>query len=392
MAEHLTERNIKSLPAPASGNKLFYDDEIKGFALRVTSKGARAFVVNYYLDGKERRITIGAYPDWTVTAARARAKEIKQQVDVGADPLEKRISRREAPTVADLFKEYDAKHLPKKVERSAKDDRSMWHTYILPRLGNKKVIDLTAEDADDLHAFISQTKTVRANRVIEVLRKAINLAIRWKWCTENPCVGVHRNHEEKREYFLKPGEIERLAEALDQHPQKQSCNAIKMLLLTGARKSEVLKATWSMFDFEGGIWTKPSHHTKTKKKHVVPLSILVVDLLTAIRDNNSHPVYVFPGRVKDQPITDVKRTWTSICKMAGINEVRIHDLRHTYASLLISRKATLSVVGALLAHTQTQTTARYAHLYDDVLREATELASTAVQGDRKAESGSDGTT
>jgi len=379
MAEHLTEKLVKTLPAPIKGNKLFYDDEVKGFAVRVTHAGARSFVVNYYVHGRERRITIGSHPDWTVTSARSRAKEIKQQVDIGEDPLGQRIEDREAPTVNDLWKEYEAKHLPTKRPRSAQDDASMWKTYILPRMGFMKVGDITAQDVDGLHSWIGETKPVRANRVIEVLRKAINLSIRWQWRSDNPCTGVHRNHEEKRERYLSPTEIDNLVMALNTHPNQRSCDAIRMLLLTGARKSEVLSATWTMFDLETGVWVKPSSHTKQKKLHRVPLSEAVKDLLLYIKSDKPDPVFVFPGRVVDHPLTDVKKTWTAVCETAGIELARIHDLRHSFASILASKKLSLPIIGALLGHTQTQTTARYAHLLDDPLREATELASSAIQ-------------
>lgn len=424
MTEHLTEKLVKSLPPPAKGNRLTYDDEVKGFAVRVTAAGAKAFVVNYYINGRERRYTIGAHPDWTVTAARARAKEVKQQVDQGIDPLGKRIEDRKAPTVGDLFRAYREKHIPTKRDRSAKDDISMWETYILPRFRSEKLTDLNAEDIDDLHRAIGTTKPIRANRVVEVLSKALNLAVRWEWIDKNPAVGVQMYLEQPRKRYASPAELARVLEAMAGHPEQDSCDAIRLAILTGARKGEVFKARWQDIDLEAGTWKKASAHTKQKRDHQVPLSGAAVELLHRRKQTAKGP-WVFPGKLSpDAHLTDVKRTWEACREAAtialwrekpeaaaiidalradldrpptaeeiqaaatarkqslpgGSLDLRIHDLRHTYASMLASNKVPLQVIGALLGHTQTQTTLRYAHLYDDPLREATELASATVNG------------
>lgn len=378
MAERITDKLVKTLEPPEAGNRITYDTDLKGFGVRITAAGAKAFVLNYRSAGRERRITIGSYPDWSVMAAREEAKELKRRIDRGEDPLGKRIEAREAPTVNDLWKAYEEKHLPNKRPRSAADDRSMWQTYILPRLGSEKVADVTSEDVDALHACISETKPVRANRVIEVLKTAMNLAVRWKWRTDNPAKGVRQNIEEARERYLSPKEMAALSEAMDIHPEKTSCDAIRLLLLTGARKTEVLAASWDMFDLENSIWIKPSAHTKQKKIHRAPLSSAAVELLCRIKSENADPVYVFPGRAPGKPLTDIKRTWAALCAEAKLKNTRIHDLRHTFASLLASNNLGLPIIGALLGHTQAQTTQRYAHLFDNPLRAAADTVGTTI--------------
>ncbi|AWJ94826.1 integrase (plasmid) [Azospirillum baldaniorum] len=380
MAERITDKLVKALEPPETGNRITYDSEVKGFGVRVTAAGAKAFILNYRVAGRERRLTIGSYPDWSAAAAREEAKDLKRRVDQGQDPLSKRIEERTAPTVNDLWKAYEEHHLPNKRPRSAADDRSMWQTYILPRLGSEKVADITAQDVDALHAWISQTKPVRANRVIEVLKTAMFLAIRWKWRSDNPVSGVRRNHEDKRERYLSPKEMVALSEALEAHSEKASCDAIRLMLLTGARKTEVLAAKWSMFDLDEGVWVKPSAHTKQKKTHRVPLSSAAVELLRRIKAEGADPVFVFPGRVAGKPLGDIKRTWAVLCAKAELKNVRIHDLRHTFASVLASNNLGLPIIGALLGHTQAQTTQRYAHLFDDPLRAAAEAAATVVNG------------
>ena len=385
MAERLIDALVKQAPAPSRGQRLVFDTDIKGFALRVTEKGAKAFVIDYRIEGRQRRLTIGTYPAWSVAAAREEAKKLRRFIDRGEDPMAERHQARSAPTVADLWARYEAEHLPRKAERSQADERSMWAQLILPTLGKMKFVNVTHADVDALHRAITngtvakdrKPTRVRANRTIEALRAAFKLAIRWGWRPDNPASGVQRNPEEKRNRYLSREELARLSEALAAHPQRNSANAIKLLMLTGARRGEVLNATWDMFDLEAGIWVKPSAHTKQRREHRIPLSGAAVSLL---RELNAYAVgpYVFPGKTSELPLTNVKGTWAAVCKAAGLEDVRIHDLRHSFASILVSSGASLPVIGAMLGHTQVQTTARYAHLYDTPLRDAAERVSAAI--------------
>jgi integrase len=400
----LTDQAVKKALPPARGQAIFWDDEIKGFGLRVTPGGAKSFILDYRADGRQRRITIGAYPDWTAAAARDAAKTLKRDVDLGQDPMGARHDERAAATMTELWEKYEREHLTLKSDRSQVDEKSMWNNIILPRFGKMKLTLITASEIDSLHRDITNIRKtpVRANRVIEVLRKAFNLAIRWKWLKENPVTGVRRNPEEKRNRYLNKQEIAALVAALNEHKEADSANAIKLLMITGARKSEVLGATWEMFDLENGIWTKPSSHTKQRKLHRVPLSAPALRLLKEIKEESSS-VYVFPGADK-KPLQDVKRTWMTVCKKAGlvapmpkkdrkgkvvkdkngedvmelVPNVRLHDLRHSFASILVSGGASLPLIGQMLGHTQVSTTQRYAHLYDDPLRKAAEMVSDAI--------------
>jgi integrase len=302
--QRLTERLIKAVPVPtpAEGTVITYDADIPGFGIRITPNGVRSFVLNYSVRGRERRLTIGKYPAWSSTAAREEAKSLRQKIDLGVDPLQEREAEREAaaaersaPTMQDLFERYDAEHLPRKAARSASDDRSMWKNIILPRLGTKKVNAVTAADVDRLHTEVGATRPVRANRVVEVMRKGFNLAIRWGWRSDNPTSGVQRHREERRSKYLSIEEIARLSKALSETPEEASANAIRLLMLTGARRSEVLGARWDMFDLERGIWTKPSAHTKQRKEHRVPLSAPAIALLKEMRKKATGS-YLFPEK------------------------------------------------------------------------------------------------
>ncbi|CAA7626252.1 Phage integrase (fragment) [Candidatus Terasakiella magnetica] len=279
----------------------------------------------------------------------------------------------------DLWDRYKRDHLPRKAARSQADETMMWEKLVLPTLGKHKVTDVTHTDIEALHRDITTQRgtPVRANRVIEVVRRAFNLAIRWEWVEKNPASGQLRNPEEKRQRYLSPEELSRLSAALAAHHEPVSADAIRMLMLTGARKSEVLGATWEMFDLDAGVWTKPSAHTKQRKEHRVPVSANALTLLKRIRET-AEGSYVFPGKGGDQPLTDVKRSWAAVCKAADITGARIHDLRHSFASLLVSGGASLPIIGAMLGHTQVQTTQRYAHLYDEPLRAAADHVGKTI--------------
>lgn len=386
MSERLTDALAKRASAGDRPQVFFWDADVKGFGLRVTNRGAKSFILDYRIGGRQRRITIGSYPDWSVAAARTEAGNLKREVDLGRDPMGERHAERAAPTMRDLWDRYKRDHLPRKAARSQADETMMWEKLVLPILGKHKMADVTHTDIEALHRDITIQRgtPVRANRVIEVVRRAFNLAIRWEWVEKNPASGQLRNPEEKRQRYLSPEELSRLSAALEAHHEPVSADAIRMLMLTGARKSEVLGATWEMFDLDTGVWTKPSAHTKQRKEHRVPVSANAVTLLKRIKETATGP-YVFPGQSGDKPLTDpkpltdVKRSWAAVCKKAGITGARIHDLRHSFASLLASGGVSLPMIGAMLGHTQVQTTQRYAHLYDEPLRAAANHVGKAIE-------------
>lgn len=417
MAERLQEKTVKTMAGPASGNRIAYDDEVKGFGVRITAAGAKAFILNYRAAGRERRYTIGSYPDWTVSAARDRAKELKREIDNGGDPMGERHEQRAAPTMADLAQLYRDNHLPRKRPASRQNDELTLGKHILPRLGKMKVTDVRRTDAAALHRDMTKTAPIAANRCMALLSKMFAVAMAEEWRGDNPCKGIERNPENRRERYLSPAEIARLGDALALCAEKTSANAIRLLLLTGARKGETLSAKWSEFDLDAAVWIKPSAHTKTKKAHRVPLSAPALVLLSGMHaERDPACPFVFPGQVSAKPnangkrellaLTTVRKAWIGVSKTAGLAvqvekltpagkpvmdakgkpvmvweaTVRVHDLRHTYASILASAGMSLPIIGALLGHTQAATTQRYAHLMDDPLRAATERVGAVVTG------------
>ena len=218
--------------------------------------------------------------------------------------------------------------------------------------------------------------------MLALVSKMFSLAIRWQWIQHNPCVGIERNQEHKRERYLTGAEWERLTHTLANHRDQQATSIIRLLLLTGARRGEVLKARWADFDLDAGVWTKPGATTKQATTHRVPLSAPARQLLAGIPRSGE---FVFPGKGGIGHRRDLKRPWPSIKKAAGLEGVRVHDLRHSYASVLASSGQSLLVIGKLLGHTQVATTLRYAHLVDDPLRKATETAGAILGRSPSAE-------
>ncbi|TXN05916.1 tyrosine-type recombinase/integrase [Methylobacterium sp. WL64] len=385
MAQRITETLAKSAATPLAGSRtrIIYDADLKGFGLRITAAGARAFILNYRIFGRERRLTIGSYPEWSATAARRHAETLKREIDIGNDPMATRDNTRASPSITELCDLYELRHLPKKRPSSQRNDVAVIAQIVKPRLGTMKVVHLAHSDVDALHREISKRAPFRANRVIALLSKMMSLAIRWGYRADNPVTGIERNPEAHRSRYLNRDELARLAGALNGYANKNVASAVRLLLFTGARRGEVLAAMWEHFDLERGTWTKPRSNTKQKREHRVPLSSTALRLLVEMRATASGP-YVFPAKGGATHLTDIKKAWATLCKTADIADCRLHDLRHTYASYLASAGYSLPVVGALLGHTQAQTTQRYAHLLDDPLREATEKFGVLVDlGPRK---------
>jgi integrase len=381
MGERLNDRLVRELPVPVRGNIIHYDrpgkrgnDWTPGFGLRVTAAGARAFVLNYRTkDGTERRHTIGRYPTWTLLAAREEAKRLKRQIDGGGDPVVAGRELRGAPTVADLCERFRKEHIEYKRPSTARDYRSI-AKMIEAELGNKKVTSIELTDIERLHRKITSEGTpYRANRVAAVASKMFALAVRWKMRSDNPCKGVERNFEEKRERYLTEAELARLIAALNAHSNQQAGDVFRLLLWTGARSGEALAATWDQFNDEFTVWRKPAAHTKQKKTHVLPLAAPAQQLLERLyhrRVAGEDRVFPRPGTLNQQ--------WREVCRAAKLANFRIHDLRHNYASALASSGYSLPVIGKLLGHTQAATTERYAHLIDNVLAEAAATAGDVL--------------
>ena len=374
----LTDERIRKTSPPPAGARCVHDCEVPGFAARITARGVVAFVLSYRIHGRQRRYTIGGWPEWSVKEARDRAIELRRQIRDGQDPLARKALDRAAPLVTDLAERYLADYAePNNRPSSIRNNRQMLDGIIRPNLGRIPVAAVTKVDIERLHRSLHATP-YRANRVLALLSKMFSLAIEWGMRPDNPALGIARCPEQRREKWLRTDELERLVATLREHPDQQAANAIRLLLYTGARKREVLDATWGQFDVDRGTWMKPSAHTKQKRTEFVPLSEAALRVLRAMK-REAESDFLFPGRIEGQPLENLRKAWTEVCESAALTGVRIHDLRHTYASHLVSSGVPLAIVGKLLGHTQSRTTERYAHLADEVLRKATNRFSRAVE-------------
>ena len=373
--QKLTKSVVESLTC-GSEEFVIWDSALPGFGIRVKPSNVKSYVVQYRnrKTGASRRKTIGQHgPLLTFHKAKERARIVLADALKGNDPVADDRTVRDAPTMRQLAADYLEQHaVPKKRPRSVKNDRSMIDRIILPRLGSKKVAAIQSRDVHSLHVSMKQTP-YQANRLLALLSKMLSLAVKWGWRSDNPVRGIERFQEARRERWLSDGELSQLLSVLVAHPNQRAANAVRLQLLTGARLGEVLKARWSDFDLERGVWTKPSHHTKQKRTEHIPLSGPTLTLLTDMRAKaEPQEANLLPGNAPGRPLQDIKKFWKVVTAQAGIANYRLHDNRHTHASHLVSSGLSLEIVGRLLGHTNPTTTKRYAHIADSPHRAATE--------------------
>lgn len=369
----LTKRVVENVNPQLNQETLIWDSEIKGLGLRISPKGCKSYFVQYRNQyGGTRRKKIGVHGVVTAELARDKAKAILGEVARGDDPSKDKYNQKNKKTITELTTEYLALHAkPNKRPASYVEDKRKIDQVILTRFGNKKLEEITTHDLQILHYDLRKTP-IKANRTRALFSKMFNLAIQWKWVTHNPVNGVAKYQEPKRDRWLDDQELKRLWSVLDEYHNQSVANAIRLLVFTGSRRNEVLGATWDQFDLDKGVWTKPAHTTKQNKMAHLPLSSQSIAILEEMKITASTK-YLFPGKVAGKPLQDIKKAWGTIRKKADLPAVRLHDLRHTHASHLVSSGLSLSIVGKLLGHTQASTTQRYAHLADEPLRQAAEF-------------------
>lgn len=397
----LNEKIIRDLEPIEGRDYQVFDTEIAGFAIRIYRSGNKAFTLDYRINGRQRRYKIGAWPEWTSTAAREKAKDVRRQIDDGIDPLSIRQTQREAPNVSDLIERYIEEHLPRLAPRNASDQISMLRKMVEPEWGKQLVTEITKQDVERFLNKVAEGRPrpsklkpnnrarklqgwkptpIRANRMGQLLRKMFNLAIDWEWRADNPASGFRKRIENSRERFLNKEEITRLAAAIERADDQRAAGIIRMCMLTGARVGEVRTARFEHFNLDYGSWSKPAATTKQRKIHRIPVSD---DVAAIVRQRklvvpNGSP-WLFPGDTPGQPVKEIRRFWAKMQREAEIPDVRIHDLRHTFASLLVSGGASLEMIGRLLGHTQMSTTQRYAHLMDSPLRAGVDAVAHAFR-------------
>ena len=412
--ERITKRTVDALK-PNGSEFTAWDAAVSGFGVRVRPTGAMSYVVVYRAGSGRgapvRRYTIATVGKIAPERARARAKVILGAVAHGHDPAGEKTTERGVPTVADLADRFMAEHVePKRKDRTAEFYRDILDRMVKPAVGTTKADKLTRQQVGKLHSSLADTP-FQANRVLAVVGSMYAFAGRAGVVAEgiNPARGIEKFKETRRERFLTGEELERLGTAIREaettgipwavdeskptakHLSKSAnrftkinpfaAAALRLLLFTGCRLREILNLRWKHVDLERGLLFLPD--SKSGRKTV----ILNAPALTVLNGLEQVGPCVVPGDNPESPRTDLKRPWGAITKRAGLAGVRLHDLRHTYASFGAGGGLGLPIIGRLLGHSQAATTARYAHLDNDPLRRASEAIAgqiaAALDGNRK---------
>jgi len=316
--------------------------------------------------------------DLSLDQARKRADELRGQIARGQDPCDEKASAKAMPTFAKFIED---QYLPfvKSYKRSWETDVSLLKNHLLPRFGKRYMDDIVRQDIVKMHhdRRAAGAAPGSANRLLIMMRYIFNLAVRWEvpGIKANPTKGVPLMEENnKLERYLSVEEAHRLYESVCASDNKMLRFIVPMLILTGARKREVLDAKWSDFDLVRKAWRIPV--TKSGQARHVPLSDGAINILDSIPRSDCE--WAFPNPKTQLPYVSIFCSWNTARKQAGLADVRVHDLRHSFASLLINSGRTLYEVQKILGHTQVKTTQRYAHLSKDTLLDASNAATRAV--------------
>ncbi len=379
----ITKRTVDAA-TPAAKDAYLWDDELKGFGLKTTPAGKKVYLVQYRIGGRKgrvRRVTIGAHGTVTPEQARTEARKLLGQVAAGSDPAADRDNRKADNTLGALLERFLAEHADAKLKTSsASEYRRIAGMYILPSLRHRRINDVARPDIARLHHSM-RDKPYQANRCLALLSKFFNWTekhgFRPDW--SNPCRHVEKFKEKKRERFLSEIEIVRLSDTLAEAENNGTASpwivgAIRLLLLTGARHSEILTLKWEWVDFDEACIHLPDSKTGAKTIYLNAPALEVLANLPRIEGNP----HVICGEKEGAHLVNLQKAWKRLRTAAGLEDVRIHDLRHSFASVAVAGGMSLPLIGALLGHSQPATTARYAHLSSDPLKAASETVAGRI--------------
>ena len=403
----ITKRAVDGA-GPRPGRYTVWDFELKGFGIRIAASGTKTYFVRYRPRGlgrgaPKRFVVLGRHGAITPDEARNRARAILGAVAAGQDPAKERAGPNAAITIASLADRFIDEHVkPKRKDRTAAGYSAILNSHVVPRFGKRGADRISPAEIAQLHHAM-RDRPYQANRTLAIVASMYGFAARRGLVPKgtNPAEGIERYRELSRERYLSADELARLGEALrvaetvglrwraptdefrSKHLAKEENQrtlfapqvtlAFRLLLFTGARLREILNLEWRHVDLERGVLLLPD--SKTGRKTIV-LSAAALELLRACERTGE---FVIPGAGGDKPRSDLKKPWRAIQRHAGLDDVRIYDLRHTFASIGAGASLGLPIVGKLLGHSQPATTARYAHLDADPLRRASN-----VIGDRLA--------
>jgi integrase len=365
-----------------------WDDQLAGFGVKVLPSGRKQYLVKYRVGGgrraQQRWLQLGAHGAVTVDEARKRARQTLAAAARGEDPQRDKQESRTAPTLAEAWTRFAMEHLPRRKAATQQLYEQAWRLYLEPALGARRVKEITRSDIAELHAGLSD-RPYMANRMLAVASKLFSMAELWQWRLDgsNPCRRIEKYSETARERYLSADEIEQLGTAIRDLEDGGKISvaaaaAVRLLLFTGARVSEILSSRWAWINWDRRVLSLPDAKTGSRDLY---LSLAAIDLLEDLRRHQgADTVFIIPGRVVGAPMTTLKKPWSLICKEAGIDGLRLHDLRHSAASIAVGQGVGLPIIGRLLGHRSPVMTQRYAHVADDPALAAADLISDQVSG------------
>jgi len=373
----LTKRTADAA-TPEAERYILWDSALKGFGLRIESSGTKTFLVRYRVAGRKRFLTIGRFGELAPEQARALAQETLACVRKGHDPADERRREKAALTVRELAERFLAEHIAAKRKKSTGAHyRSLIECYLLPKHGNHKAHDFLRPDLARLHLSL-QDRPYQANRLLAVVASMYSFGEKHGLTPEGhaPAARIERFPETRRERFLSTEELRRLGEAFRQLESDarfiEGVAALRLLLLTGARLREILHLRWEHVDIERGLLLLPD--SKTGRKTIT----LNAPALAVLQSLDRRGPFVIVGANPDVPRADLKKPWGAVTEAASLPGLRIHDLRHSFASIGAGAGLGLPIVGKLLGHTQAATTQRYAHLDADPIRRAADAIGATI--------------
>jgi integrase len=378
----LTKRKIDA--AEAQEKEYFiWDDTLPGFGLRILPSGRKSYVVQYRAGRRARRMSLGPNTVLACEQARGQAITILAAVRKGEDPSADRAAQRGAIIMTELAERFDDEHISIRLKEStATEYRRNLRRFILPALGRLAVAEVTRADISKFHHDLRHIP-YQANRCLEVLSKMFNLAEMWGLRPDgsNPRKHIRKYPEEKRERFLSAAELRRVGEVLREMESEgielpSAILAARLLILTGCRLGEIMTLKWDYVDIAGRALRLPDSKTGAK---IVHLGQPAIEQLERAPRMPGNPWVIF-GTIKGKHLSDLQPFWQRVRARAGLKDCRIHDLRHTFASTAVASGQGLPMIGKLLGHTQVQTTARYAHLAAEPVRNAADVVALTIKG------------
>ena len=360
------------------------DSDLPGLyvEVRASCPGQGTYYLRYKdSTGKTCHQKIGRTTDVDLAEARKRAKHLKAEIALGANPSGEAKAAKEVPTFDTFFVDHYMPYV-KPRKRSWKRDEELYRLRIKAVFGDRRLNQISRQQLQTFHTELLATglAPATADHHLKVIKHALNLAIDWGLLEKNPAARIPLfNVDNKRETYLDAAQLDRLMQVLRSDENRPACLIAMFLLSTGARLNEALSATWSQIDRDNRVWRISASNSKSKRVRSVPLNDSALDVLAQL-DTDGKFDHVFVNAETGKPYTTIAKVWERLRKEAGLPHLRLHDLRHSYASFLVNSGRTLFEVQQILGHSDSKVTERYSHLSKKTLQDAADSASVIIKG------------